>query len=99
MELTVEQLKAKMDANEAFLFLDVRGVDEYAEYNMGALNIPLHVLEARINELDEYKNKEIIVHCKMGGRSFQAQQFLLGRGFTKVYNLTGGAMAYQAKFG
>jgi rhodanese-related sulfurtransferase len=50
-------------------------------------------LPARVNELD--KNREIVVHCKMGGRSQKAAELLKQAGFTKIQNLAGGIQAWS----
>jgi adenylyltransferase/sulfurtransferase len=54
--------------------------------------IPLGDLPKRMNELDS--SREIVAHCKMGGRSAKAVNLLRRAGFTKVYNLTGGILAW-----
>lgn len=89
-EITVQQLKEKKDTNASFLLLDVREVFEYSVSNLGGINIPLGHLPSRLDELAGYKNSEIIVSCRSGGRSFQACQFLQKQGFTNVSNLVGG---------
>ncbi|HLH09795.1 MAG TPA: molybdopterin-synthase adenylyltransferase MoeB [Terriglobales bacterium] len=93
--ITVEELKQLRDAgNEPFL-LDVREPHEYQICNLGGYLIPLNDLPKRVNELDP--SREMIVHCKMGGRSAKAVDFLRQSGFTKVKNLTGGINAWADK--
>jgi len=77
---------------EDFFLLDVREPQEYAICNLGGHLIPLAQLPARLDELD--KNKRIIIHCKSGGRSYQALQFLLQMGFSNVQHLQGGILAW-----
>ena len=60
---------------------------------IGGYLIPLNDLPKRVNELDS--SREIVVHCKMGGRSAKAVAFLQQAGFTKVHNLAGGIMAWS----
>lgn len=68
------------------LLLDVRNPHEYASGAApGAVNVPLHVLPLKANELD--KNKPIIVYCLSGARSSQARQFLMNLGFERVMNV------------
>lgn len=91
--ITAEELKKEMaSANPPFL-LDVRNQDEFDERRIeGSRLIPLPVLEQRFSELDP--GRDIVVHCKSGGRSARAIQFLQTKGFTKLRNLVGGIMAY-----
>ena len=98
-EITVEELKSRVDAGEQMNVIDVREPDEYAEYNLGAKLIPLgQVLSMQLDELDDLKNEELIIHCKSGKRSLQACLVMEQMGFSNVKNLVGGAMAWQEKF-
>ncbi len=98
-EITVEELKSRVDAGEQLNVIDVREPDEYAEYNLGAKLIPLgQVLSMQLDELDDLKNEELIIHCKSGKRSLQACLVMEQMGFSNVKNLVGGAMAWQEKF-
>lgn len=95
-QISPEELKARMDKGEKPFILDVRNPDEYAICKIaGSTLIPLGELPGRMSELDP--TKEIIVHCKMGGRASQAQAFLLQNGFSNVRNLTGGILAWGEK--
>ena len=83
-------------SSDAFILLDVRQPEEYeAEHLPGAKLIPLADLGARISELDA--NKPTIVYCAIGGRSRVASQFLAGKGFAEVYNLSGGIKAWKSE--
>ncbi|MFM2266592.1 MAG: hypothetical protein RL757_32 [Bacteroidota bacterium] len=101
MEINVQQLKKRLDeGDKSFVFLDVREPHEYAEFNLGAKLIPLGTIPTAVaTELDGLQDEEIIIHCRSGVRSGQAQQFLLQMGFTKVYNVTGGVVAWINNFG
>ncbi|MBD8489218.1 rhodanese-like domain-containing protein [Echinicola sp. CAU 1574] len=94
-DITVEELKERLDNKESFAFLDVREEWEYEEDNLGANNIPLSQLPNALGELEEYKDQELIVHCRSGARSGNAKKFLETKGFTKVRNVLGGIMAYR----
>ena len=98
-DITVEELKRRMDAGESLNLFDVREEWEHEEYSIGADLIPLPQLPQRINELQHLKNDEIILHCRSGARSGQAKEFLNQRGFTNVRNLIGGIVEWQKKFG
>jgi sulfur-carrier protein adenylyltransferase/sulfurtransferase len=92
-EVTVEELKAKLDRGEDVHVLDVREPNEYQICRIaGSTLIPLGELANRTAELD--RDRELIVHCKMGGRSAKAVALLQERGFTRVRNLTGGILAW-----
>ncbi|SFB02446.1 rhodanese-like domain-containing protein [Algoriphagus aquimarinus] len=94
-DITVEDLKSRLDNNEKFVFLDVREEWEYEDDNLGAKNIPLADLPTRLEELEDYKDTEIVVHCRSGARSMNAKKFLETKGFSKVRNTTGGILAYR----
>jgi rhodanese-related sulfurtransferase len=96
--ISVEELKQKLDNNEDFLLIDVREEWEFEEYNIGAKSIPLGSIAGAIDDLDEWMEKEIVVHCRSGARSAAAKDFMVKQGFTNVRSLTGGVMEWQAKF-
>lgn len=95
-EITVNELKDRLSKGEDLKIIDVREPYEYEEFNIGALNIPLGDLQSKIDDLDEWMNEEVIVHCKSGARSAAAKAFLDQNGFKNVRNLVGGMMAYQS---
>ena len=89
-QISVEQLKARMDAGATPFILDVREPHEYAIVNMGAPLIPLGELESNLHRLTFPKATEIVVHCKSGIRSQRAALILKANGFPNVSNLAGG---------
>ncbi len=92
-EITVEELKARIDRGDAVNILDVREPNEFQICRIeGSTLIPLGQLGSRVSELDP--GRELIVHCKMGGRSAKAVALLRERGFDKAYNLAGGILAW-----
>jgi adenylyltransferase/sulfurtransferase len=92
-EMTVEELKRRLDQNEPVFILDVRNPEEYQLCRIpGSTLIPLGDLPQRYGELDP--SREIVVHCKSGMRSARAAQFLRGQGFINIKNLTGGIRAW-----
>ena len=93
--ISVEELKKKLDAKADIFILDVREPHEYQICNLQGYLIPVGDLPKRVNELDS--SREIIAHCKMGGRSAKAVNFLRRSGFKKVYNLTGGITEWAEK--
>lgn len=95
-DITVSELKERLDKGEKFHFLDVREEWEYEEDNLGAENIPLGELPHRLAELESYKDDEIVVHCRSGARSGNAKKFMESKGYSKVRNVLGGILAYRA---
>ena len=95
-DITVSELKSRLDKGEKFHFLDVREEWEYEEDNLGAENIPLGELPHRIDELENLKDQEIVVHCRSGARSGNAKKFLESKGFNQVRNVLGGILAYRS---
>ncbi len=91
-EMTVEELKRRLDAGDDLFVLDVREPHEYQICNIGGHLIPLGDLPNRVNELDS--SREIVAHCRSGVRSAKAVNFLQQAGFKKVHNLAGGILAW-----
>lgn len=96
-QISVEELKRKLDAKENIFVLDVREPHEYPIANLGAPLIPVGSIESRIAEIAGHKNDEVIVHCRSGARSQKAALALKAAGFTNVHNLTGGILAWAEK--
>jgi adenylyltransferase/sulfurtransferase len=95
-EIDVTELKAKQDRGDKFVLVDVREPHEYQIARIpGSVLIPLGELPKRLNELNP--RDEIVMHCKMGGRSAKAVDLLKQNGFTKVINVKGGITAWSDK--
>ena len=93
MDITVKELKERMDRGDAPRLIDVREPHEAAICSIpGAELIPAAQFAQQLGEFDP--NEEIVVHCKSGGRSARAVQMMQHRGFTKARNLTGGVLAW-----
>ena len=94
-EMTVSELKARMDAGDDIQLIDVRQPDEYAIARIeGAKLIPLSEFMGRIGEIDE--GRETVVHCHTGFRSARAIQALEQSGFEgSLANLVGGIAAWS----
>ncbi len=92
-EISVQDLKQKLDNGESVNVLDVREPHEYEVANIGARLIPLAELPQRLVELDQDAN--FAVHCKTGGRSARAVKLLQDAGFQNVYNVKGGINAWS----
>ena len=98
VDITVEEIKAKMDRKEDFIFIDVSEPYEYEEYNIGARLIPLGDFMDNISNLEEYRDNEIIIHCRSGKRSSMASEVLTSAGFPNVKNMVGGIIRWQEVF-
>ena len=91
--ITIEALKHQF---KKFFILDVREHDEYQQGHIeNAVNIPLGRLIRDEDKGIVPKDKQIVVHCKSGGRGAIAQEFLKKRGYTGVQNLEGGFEAWK----
>ena len=93
-QMSVEELKARMNAGTTPFILDVREPHEYNIVNLGAHLIPLGQVADRVGDIPVAKDAEIVVHCKGGGRSQKASVALKAAGFTNVSNLAGGIDAW-----
>ena len=97
-EIDVHALKSRLDAGEKFKFVDVREPHEYEEYNIGAELIPLGSIPERLADFGD-KDSDIVLHCRSGARSGNAQRYLESQGFTNVTNVTGGVLAWKEQVG
>jgi adenylyltransferase/sulfurtransferase len=95
-ETTSVDLKKRLDAGDDVFILDVREPNEYQICRIpGSVLIPLGELPRRYAELPT--DKDIVAHCKMGGRSAKATEFLQSVGFKRVKNLKGGILDWIDK--
>jgi len=92
-ELAPRELRARLDRGEEVFILDVREPHEYQICNLGGHLIPLGDLPRRVHELDS--SRTIVAHCRSGKRSAEAVAFLRSSGFTRVWNLKGGILAWS----
>ncbi len=95
-QITAPEAVLLLNHNDAVM-LDVREDSEFKDgHIIDALHIPLGKLEARLGELENLREKSIIVSCRSGHRSSTACARLRKSGFETVYNLKGGVMAWQS---
>jgi adenylyltransferase/sulfurtransferase len=95
-EISPKEVKAKLDQGEKVPLLDVREPKEIAIATLeNAIYIPMAQLERRVAELAPYKDQELVVYCRSGGRSANCAEFLRANGFKNVLNLTGGILAWS----
>lgn len=94
--ISVEELKARIDAGETLHLLDVREPFEHEDFNIGGVLLPLGRIQSlQTDEIDGWKDQEVICYCRSGNRSGQACMILEGAGFTNLKNLSGGMNAWQ----
>ena len=97
--INTDEIKARLDAGESLNLLDVREADERAEFNIGGTFLPLgNIQMMQIEDIEDWKDKEVICYCRSGNRSMQASLMLETFGFTNVKNLQGGMNTWQEKY-
>lgn len=92
-QLSVKELKQRMDAGEDVFILDVREPYEYQIANIGGTLIPQNDVPQRLAEID--REREVVVQCRSGARSQRIAEFLKQAGYPKVVNLAGGILAWS----
>jgi rhodanese-related sulfurtransferase len=91
--VTPMEVKARLDAKQDFVLLDVRTPAEYEQERLaGSTLIPLGALRSRLGELP--KDREIVAFCKVSLRGYEAARILQGAGFSRVRVLDGGVAAW-----
>lgn len=94
-QITAIALKQLLDHSKNTLLLDVRNHDEVAHGAIpGAVHIPLHLLPMRWNELED--EAPVAIYCHSGIRSMHACEYLAQQGYTQLFNLQGGILAWSA---
>jgi len=98
--ISIGELKSRMDAGEKLNLLDVRQPEETAEFNIGGIAFPLGKIQSmQTEDIENLKEEEVICYCRSGNRSGIAALVLEQLGFKNVKNLTGGMLAWREKFG
>ena len=97
-ELTVDQVKAKIDQGEKFLFVDVREDSEWAkDHAAGAIHLGKGIIERDIEQRVPDTGAEIVLYCGGGFRSALAADNLQKMGYTNVYSMDGGIRDWRDK--
>lgn len=92
----VQTVKALLDAETPFLFLDCREPDEYQVCSIpGAELIPMGQLPGRLAELEPHRDGRIVIHCHHGGRSLRVANWLRAQGFAGAQTMEGGIDAWS----
>jgi molybdopterin/thiamine biosynthesis adenylyltransferase/rhodanese-related sulfurtransferase len=92
-QITVKELKRRIDAGEDVQLIDVREPYEYQIAKIGGKLIPQNDVPQRLAEVD--RNREVVVHCRSGARSQRIAEFLKQSGYPRVVNLAGGILAWS----
>lgn len=92
-QLSVKELKKRLDAGEDVFVLDVREPYEYQIAQIGGKLIPQNDVPQRLGEIP--RDREIVVHCRSGARSQKIAEFLKQSGYTQAVNLAGGILAWS----
>jgi adenylyltransferase/sulfurtransferase len=92
-QMTVKELKRRIDAGEDVQLIDVREPYEFQIAQIGGKLIPQNDVPQRISEIDP--SREVIVHCRSGARSQKIAEFLKQSGYPAVSNLAGGILAWS----
>ena len=83
--ITIEEVKAKLDAGEKINLLDVREPHEHAAFNIGGQLLPLGLVQSlQLDEIEHLKDETVYVYCRSGNRSGQAGMMLEPYGFKNV---------------
>jgi len=97
--ITVEEVKKRLDAGEHLNLIDVREPHENAEFNIGGILLPIGKIQGlQVEEIEDLRNEEVICYCRSGNRSGQSALILDQLGFTNTKNLVGGMLEWQEKF-
>jgi rhodanese-related sulfurtransferase len=92
-EIDSASLQQKIAAGEDIHLVDIRTPAEVAQAAIpNALHLPMHLLPLRIDELP--RDKDVVLYCRSGARSYHACAFLVQQGFHNVLNLRGGIIAW-----
>lgn len=94
-EISVRELHEKRQSGDDFLLLDVRNPEELTVADIGGQLLPMGELTTRMDELEAWRQKDVVVMCRSGARSAQVVAFLNKQGFDKAVNLKGGILAWS----
>lgn len=98
MDITNLELKERIDKGTAPMMIDVREPHEWDMQTLdGVTTISLGSLEARLPDLLPYKDQEVVLICRSGGRSGKATQYLQSQGFSNARNLLGGMLGWKSE--
>jgi rhodanese-related sulfurtransferase len=95
--ISVSEVRSRLQAGENLNLVDVREADENAEFNIGGILLPLEKIQnLEFDDIEDLKDEEIIFYCRTGNRSTQACLFLEMTGFSNCKNLEGGVVEWKS---
>lgn len=96
LEVSVTDVKKMLDEKQDFLLIDCREPHEYENCRIeGSKLIPMRETQTRLEEIESYRNRTVVVHCHHGGRSMRVTMFLRQLGFQNAQNMAGGIDAWS----
>lgn len=96
-KVTVDELKASLDSKEDVLLLDVRTPEEFGRNRLkGAINLPIDQVSEKALSVIPDKNRKVYVYCLSGSRSVHGVDMMKKLGYTSVYNVASGLLAWRA---
>ena len=96
LEISPGEVKALLDGQADFFLLDCREADEFQAASIaGATLLPMSEIQGRVTELEPHRDRHVVVHCHLGGRSMQVTQWLREQGFDRVQSMAGGIAAWS----
>lgn len=98
VEVDCATVRRRLEQGDAFLFLDCREKDEHAAARIPqAKLLPMSEIQARLAELENDRNSDIVVHCHHGGRSLRVAMWLRQQGFPRAQSMAGGIDEWSQK--
>ena len=98
--ITVDEVRNRLNTGEKINLIDVREPYENAEFNIGGILVPLGKIQSmQVDELEDLKEEEVVCYCRSGNRSGQACLILDMLGFKNTKNLAGGMVLWNEKYG
>lgn len=92
-EIDSESLSDRLKGGEDVLLVDIRTPAEMAQGVIpDALQLPMHLIPVRMSELP--KDRDVVLYCRSGARSYQACAYMMQQGYDRVLNLRGGIIAW-----
>ncbi|MBK1655741.1 rhd_2599 family sulfurtransferase [Allochromatium vinosum] len=92
-EIDSESLSQRLADTEDVLLVDIRTPAEIAQGMIpDALQLPMHLIPLKMGEIP--KDRDVVIYCRSGARSYQACAYLMQQGYNRVLNLRGGIIAW-----
>ncbi|RDY23995.1 rhodanese-like domain-containing protein [Romboutsia maritimum] len=96
IKIKSSKLKEMIENKKIDLIIDLRSVENYSkEHIPGAINIPINEIPDKLEFLEKYKDKNIVLYCGIGSQSLSAGKVLLLNGFKNIYSLSNGIKDYK----